>query len=365
MANTKQKHWNYAYGATGGEDHKFWGTDEEAEAWIKKRGYVTTKPSAGEMSGNIEDKMGDIQQQIELYQAQLEAAKSAGVSGDEPIPQSILDEVVEEQEQNDQSFEDILKNASDELKNSPYWQYLTPQQQTMMVMSEYSTQAGNEAYADAFQESLVLAGQAVGPYWQEQMDIITQQLGYALGTMDENFENQHDWLLKQIDKIENDLEYESEYLTLEQQSALARQKEKYGIQVEQMQENMASRGLSGSSIKAKTAQRLKIADEDVIESTTRHYNRLMRNLTTGGQFNIDSINQRIGELQASLTQSQTSAVHTAEGVIGTEAVLGVGGTSGLTLGTPGSPFSGTIGQQELEDTKSTAESLMMTNYPNL
>jgi len=177
--------------------------------------------------------------------------------------------------------------------------------------------SGNDTErATLFAQALIDAEAEATPYWKEQIAIIRDELTRTMGDLSTNLALQETEFQRRIDRINEDLTYGAEQLTIAEQAELTRQKLAYENDILGIRDQMASRGLTDSSIRSRTEELENISNEDIVKSTTRKFADSQRNLRTSGQDDIAVINNQVTTLKAKTASDQLSAVRKVEGILG-------------------------------------------------
>lgn len=241
-----------------------------------------------------------------------------------------------------------------ELAENPYYKKLEPDNQTLIAYYWNVTNSQNEAKKTAFQDALKLAGESADPYWREKINIVKDETNRAFGSLVSDEASQEEDLSRRSKAIDEDLAYNKDYLTTEQQAELSRQKTTYDNQLATMRENMASRGLSSSSIKTQAQEQLDTANAGVIGSTQRAYDKQQRDLGVTAQRNVADITAQLQDLKRKLGENKATTARSAEKYLGSAEAGNIPGASSYLLGN----VTGTMGEDKGSDILTRANALL-------
>ena len=214
--------------------------------------------------------------------------------------------------------QDLLNALPEAIKNSDDFKSLSPDLQLGLAKYYNVLSQGNDKAIQDWNNTLEVAKQQADPYFKNLLNIATDQLQRDIATYqnryntdiqsidnqirkllddlntgkrryDEEFQEQLaslqlnreeakgtfeyeiSKLNTRIQQLQEDLERNKEYLTLEQQAALSDQLRNYKKQVDNMRETMAQRGLSESTIKEEAKKELEAEHQSVITGLQRRY----------------------------------------------------------------------------------------------
>ena len=255
-----------------------------------------------------------------------------------------------------------------ELQDDPYFTQLDPDMQAMAIYSWNITQAGQaaseaetKAYQDAFLEAIDLATEQANPYWAEQLRMIKDEFQRTIGTLSDDLASVEQTIATHQAQIQEDLEYNTDQLTVEQQAELARRGKEYKIQLDSTREQLAQRGLSSSSIRNEAEERLRETQSDIVESTERKYARQLRNLTTGAGRGLEGLVTQLEESRRKTGEAKTRATRGAEKQIGSD-LLDLPETEQYELGgIYGAPWQ----QAQQQDIFTRAKDILAMEFPSL
>lgn len=241
----------------------------------------------------------------------------------------------------------------DDIKNNEFFKALDDEGKALAAQYYSTLASGSAAEATKFSNALKTALAQADPYWKERLRVVTDELDRTLTSSDKDLAFKEAETSRRIQEINDDLLYNRDQLTIEQQADLARQARGYQDDLETVRETMAERGLSSSTIKTRTEEKLSAVNSDVIESTTRRYARDQRNLGVTAGRNITTYQKNLEELRRSVLESKTGNVRKVESVIGSDN-LKLPGASGLGLG----GLSGTMKDEQATDILARARALL-------
>lgn len=248
-----------------------------------------------------------------------------------------------------------------ELANDPFYKQL-PAADQQTVAYYWKTLTGNNQKAlQAFNDAMDQATKQADPYFKEKARILKDELTRVLTGADADLQTKEATLSRRKQEILDDLTYNKDQLTTEQAAELARQADSYDLELEKIRADMADRGLSSSSIKNQADEIVSTQNQDVIESTTRKYDRELRNQQVGADRQVLDLLDQINQLTRSTQETKTAAVRKTEAVLGSNDLADVPQAGGLTLG----GITGTIATDKTNDIVARAKALLAQNYPQL
>lgn len=242
----------------------------------------------------------------------------------------------------------------DDIKNNEYFKALDDEGKALAAQYYKTLASGSAEEATKFSNALQVALKQADPYWKEKLRVVTDELERSLSSSDKDLGAKEEEYSRRIREIEEDLTYNRDQLTIEQQAELARQARGYRDDLDMVRETMAERGLSSSTIKTRTEERLSQVNDDIVESTTRKYNRDQRNLGVTAGRNITTYQKNLEELRRSISESKIGNVRKVESVLGTDATKMIPGAGNLTLG----GLSGSIKDEQANDVLARARALL-------
>lgn len=242
------------------------------------------------------------------------------------------------------------------------WNALDPNNKAMAIYDAETKKKNNEEYIKNSTAAMDLAKQQADPYWAEKINILKDELSRFLSGGQEDLVAKENDLTRRRAEIENNLKYNKEYLSAEQQAELARQASKYSDDLDTTRQLMADRGLSSSSIKNQAEEKLNEANQDIITSTARKYAYQTGSAERTASSNVADIVSQIEEAKRMAQQNATSATRKTEATIGSSEIGNIPGAGQYGIG---GISIGNIGEQKAENIYSRAQRLMMQNYPSL
>lgn len=199
-----------------------------------------------------------------------------------------------------------------------------------------------------------LAGEQADPYWKEKINIVKSEMTRSLTSLNEDYASTESDLMRRKNEIDADLIYNKDQLSTEQASELARQKDNIDLQLEDTRAQMASRGLTSSSISNRARERLQKENNIVTGSIQRKYADLNRTNELGSVRKVADITSQIDDLKRKFGESKTDVVRKAEGYLGSGELAGIEGLAGNT--------TGTLLEDKANDVLTRATSLMASDY---
>lgn len=246
-------------------------------------------------------------------------------------------------------------NLPDELKNNPYFAQLDADSQALIAYNWTLLQSQNQDKIATFQNALTEAAKQADPYWAEKINIIKDELGRTLGTYGADLESTQAELTRRRDYIQEQLQSGSTYITAEQQAELARQAQQYDVQIHNIGEEMANRGLTFSTINRRAREQAATQNEGVVEGINRTAEKQLSDLSAGSSFDLANVSAQLSDLQRRALEQRTSLVRGAEATVGSSALQDMGLGSLLMGG-----ITGSLAEQKASDIFQRAQVLSAT-----
>lgn len=253
-----------------------------------------------------------------------------------------------------------LSGLPDFVVNDPEFQALSPdlQQATALIFKTLGME-GSEDQARRIQEALDQAKAIVDPFTREKINLVQDQLRRNTEALKGDFQFQKSQLDERIKRIEEDLATGLEDLSIDEQAELARQKQRYEVERENLMGAIRRSGMTFSSKRALAEIRQAQRQGDIVESTRRQFQRRTRELQRAAERGSEDAARQLEDLQRRLGEGVTAQSRAAEQQLGTAnlpQVEGVQPLGGLT---------GTLEQERQREVVSTAELLAKFNQPSI
>jgi hypothetical protein len=207
-------------------------------------------------------------------------------------------------------------NLSDEYKEIYYYTY---------NMQQLTDKAGQLDAAAALEEAMAIAD----PYLAEALRISADTLSRGIASVESDYESQKTTLEKHIEDLEEDLTYNKEQLSLEQQSDLASILASYKSELFNLQQTAAEAGLAFSSPRSTAESELAAENEGLVASTNRTYNQLLREQELEASRGTETAQQSLSDLDRSYLEALTELQRQSETTAGSENTAAVTGVSAL------------------------------------
>ncbi len=241
-----------------------------------------------------------------------------------------------------------------ELADNPYFKQLDQDNQTLVAYYWNITNTQNTQKQQAFKDALNLASQQADPYWREKINLVKDETERTFATLSADTASKEAELSRRSQAIADDLKYNKEYLSTEQQAELSRQKDDYDKQLGVIRENMATRGLTSSSVNTQAQESLASMNEDVIGSVQRKYAKEQRDLGVGSERDVADITAQLTDLRRRLGESKTDVARKAETYLGSTEANNIPGMSSYLMGN----ISGTMVEDKGADILARANGLL-------
>lgn len=218
------------------------------------------------------------------------------------------------------------------LKDRGAWDYynnLSADQQELVRYNFETGRADNKDSAKKLAESLDEATKQAEPYWKSFLEIARDETIRAFSDTENEYKFQKDQLETKITQISEDLVKNRDFYTLEQQSDLAKLKQSYEQQRDNVIEEAASKGLTFSTKREIPLKQLSEYNTNVVESTNRSYSKKLEDITTESNRNIQDASSRIAALDTEKKAKLTDIGREAEQKLGTDNLPTLEGYSTL------------------------------------
>jgi hypothetical protein len=235
----------------------------------------------------------------------------------------------------------------DEIKNASWYAGLTDEQKQILSLSYNTITSADEATKQANQQALNEAISLADPYFKSQLLVAQDSIQRGLASTQADVSSQVGTLQTNINNLKEDLLYNREQLTLDQQQQLAQLMNQYQQQLSSLQTGFAESGLAFSSPRQEAEKRLAQQQGDVAESINRRTKQSLRELETGTMRNIQGATQNIADITRRGGEATIEAIRQGEQQLGTAGVLPIAKTVGVgTLGTANAPVTGALDAQK-------------------
>lgn len=234
----------------------------------------------------------------------------------------------------------ITSELPTSITSSPQWSQLSADQQALIKLYYAGSQAGTVEQKAKIDLALNEAIKIADPYIKEQINIVKDELTRNVAGIQGDFQSKSTQLQDRVKSIQEDLAYNKENLTLDQQTELSQQLRKYKGDLFNLQQSAAEAGLAFSSPRTTAEANLSAQNQDIVQSTQQRYGRALREQEVQAQRNLQALQQSAADLERGKTESLTGLQRGAEKTLGTTNTPTVEGV------TPLGGVSGTIPQQQ-------------------
>jgi hypothetical protein len=326
-----------------------WSTSKQSAADTSKGSAAPVKSSAA-ASATLTSADGKYKTAVTVGSAEASKLQNAGWklgdSGKSPIDVAMAVKNISNPDavsKKDEPVQNKSEELPDELANNQYFKQLDSDNQELIKYYWSILNSENSDKTAAFEEALTMAMDQADPYWKEKINIVKDELSRSVGKSGADLESSLATLQARKTALEEDLTSNTQYLTTEQQAELARQKDNLDTEITNINDRMATAGLSSSSIRTKAEEKLNKNYQDVIGSSTRAYEKKIRDTQNTATRELESIARQTADFQRQTSENKTSAVRTAESTLGSSELSGadyapllMGGVSGSLLTEKGS-----------------------------
>jgi hypothetical protein len=207
-------------------------------------------------------------------------------------------------------------NLSTEYKEIYYYTY---------NMQQLTDEAAQQDAIAALEEAIAIADPALA----EALRISADTLSRGVASVEGDYESQKAALESHIEDLEEDLTYNKEQLSLEQQSDLASILASYKSELFNLQQTAAEAGLAFSSPRSTAESELSAQNEGLVASTNRSYNQLLREQELEASRGTETAQQSLSDLDRSYLEALTELQRQSETTAGSENTAAVTGVSAL------------------------------------
>jgi hypothetical protein len=230
-----------------------------------------------------------------------------------------------------------LTAVPDVVKNSDYWKLLTPDEQVQIAAQYNLMTTANEQEQQKWLDIVNQAKEIADPYFKQQLRISADEVANNLEEITQNWDARASRLSKNLEEIRTELGG-AEELSPDEEATLRAQETNYKNQMTNLQNTMASRGLTSSTLRNTAEEQTNVAATDLREGTTRQmarerlatsqaardYSRSLESQygTEGAQKLISGYDPYTGEAldnQAKTQLGKLSGISMLGGIAGTEA----------------------------------------------
>ena len=255
------------------------------------------------------------------------------------------------------TFEDLTSGM--DLENT-----LSTDQIELLKQITKITFIGDDEYKQKMLNSLKEAYEYADPYYKQQMKIAEDSVNTAISGVKKDYTETEADLIKRINEISQDLEYNSGELDLEQQKDIAREKARLENELDGTRNTMAMRGLAFSGLRTEAEKQLNDESQDILGSSAREYDRQVRDLKTTSARQTEEATINRNRLEASYQEGLKSIGRKAELLMGTGNTPTIEGYTNLGGNDNVSNISGTIQDNKLENIQSLADTLQQQKTLN-
>ena len=221
---------------------------------------------------------------------------------------------------------------------------------------KFSSKETRQLMVKALEEAALQAD----PYFAEQIRIAQTELLRGMGILEEDFESQEAALVTNIERLEEDLQIGGGRISIDKQAELARQKQRYEIQLDSLQESVRHKGLTFSTRRARAERILSKTQQDIVESTERKYQRQLTDLESRARRGDENARRQLTDLKRKFGEAGTTLVRATEAQLGTEKLPALPGAPGAT---PIGDVTGELYETKVKDIFERAKAMMAVTNP--
>lgn len=251
-------------------------------------------------------------------------------------------------------------NIPAELANDPYYKMLDDDNKATVAYYYSLLQGGNTDTIKKFNDAMTEAKNQGDPYWKEIVGITQDELARALGAADSDLVSKEKSLSEKMRQVRDDLTYNKDKLTLDQQAELAQELQRYGVDLDNTRSDMADRGLTSSTVRTKAEEQLYANDQQVVGSVNRKYDSAQRTNQVTADRSLFDFEQSLSDFRRTTQEKKTDLVRKTEAYLGTDDTSKIQGANSMVSGGK----SGSIVTQKANDILARARALLTQGYAN-
>lgn len=221
-------------------------------------------------------------------------------------------------EAQEKRLKELSRGASAELLNDPAFQQLTDDQKLVALYQEKIQREDNVQKQAWMEEALNEAIEQSEPYMKNELRIAQDEVKRGFAEAKGDYKTSAEILNRRIDNIEQDLEENKEFLSMEQQAELSRVAQGYEIQRDNLVETHALSGMTFSTKRQLAEKRMTDEEKGIVESTKRQYNKKIADLQKEADRGDLEAQKQLEDLQRQLNEDLTRMGREFEEEYGTE-----------------------------------------------
>lgn len=227
-----------------------------------------------------------------------------------------------------------------EIESNPLYATLSDDQKKLIGLAYQASTATSAEARAKLNAALADAIKVVDPIMKEQIRLVQDELNRNVTSTSADSKSNIDQLNERIRQIKEDLAYNRENLSIDQQQELSQALAAHEEKLYQTQQSMAESGLAFSSPRARAEDLLKSEYQDMTESTTRKYNRANRTNDVTAARDVATLTRNAADLERNKGERLTTLARSAEEKVGSGNLPSVPGV------TPLGNVTGTIEQNK-------------------
>lgn len=216
-----------------------------------------------------------------------------------------------------------------EIENNPLYKSLSDDQKKLIGLAYQASTATSAEARAKLNAALAEAIKVVDPVMKEQIRLVQDELNRNVTSTNTDTQSNIDQLNERIKQIKEDLTYNRENLSIDQQQELSQALAQHEQKLYDTQQSMAESGLAFSSPRARAEDLLNTEYQDMTESTQRKYNRANRTNEVTSARDIAQLTKNAADLQRSGSEKVTTLSRAAEEKVGSSNLPSVPGVAPL------------------------------------
>ncbi len=260
-------------------------------------------------------------------------------------------------DQGQQNVSQTYDGLPDSIKNSEGWKNLSDDQKALAYFTYQAQNASNAAQKEDALRALDKAMELADPYFKEQIKIAKDELGRSVSSSSASTQEKVNSLQDRIKGLNEDLTFNKQNLTLEEQSALASQKRQNEAELFNLQQQMAESGLAFSSPRQVAEQSMQADQQGINESTRRKFATAQRDLQVQTARDMAASQAAIASAQRTGSEQLTDIQRKGEAYLGSTDAPAVDGVTGL------GGVTGSLNEQKQQQIIGLQQTLMKKQDP--
>jgi len=206
---------------------------------------------------------------------------------------------------------------------------LTPEQQQVVLTAYNALKSGDAARLADADKALSDAIKLADPYFKSQLRLAQDEIQRATASTSADAASQVGKLQTRVNQLNEDLTFNREQLTLEEQATLASQLRQYKQDLSNLQTQYTEAGLAFSSPRQEAERQLAEQQREVAESTRRQTMRSLRNVEVGTLRDVQEAGAQLADVTRKAGEQAVAISRAGEQKVGSAKLPEVPGVTPL------------------------------------